>query len=147
MILALLFRGNMEFLPRAKFRELIFLVLYGIDHSDQEIDNLIDSLYDQVKVSKRHLKDAAKYAMMIEQVKPEIDQIISSISTEYTVDRILRVELNLIRLAIFEMMKQEIPPAVAISEAVRLARKFSTHESAKYVNAILDQFAKGQLVS
>jgi N utilization substance protein B len=137
----------MEFLPRAKFRELIFLVLYGIDHSDQEIDNLIDSLYDQVKVSKRHLKDAAKYAMMIEQVKPEIDQIISSISTEYTVDRILRVELNLIRLAIFEMMKQEIPPAVAISEAVRLARKFSTHESAKYVNAILDQFAKGQLVS
>jgi len=147
MILALLFRGNMEFLPRAKFRELIFLVLYGIDHSDQEIDNLIDSFYDQVKVSKRHLKDAAKYAMMIEQVKPEIDQIISSISTEYTVDRILRVELNLIRLAIFEMMKQEIPPAVAISEAVRLARKFSTHESAKYVNAILDQFAKGQLVS
>ncbi|NBO23757.1 MAG: transcription antitermination factor NusB [Chlamydiae bacterium] len=137
----------MEFLPRAKFRELVFLILYGLDHHDQEIDNLIDSLYDQVKVSKRHLKDAAGVVNELLQVKPQIDELISSVSTEYAIDRICKVELNLIRLAIYEMMKQEIPPACVISEAVRLARKFSTNESSKYVNAILDQYAKGQLVS
>lgn len=137
----------MEFLPRAKFRELVFLVLYGLDHTDQEIDNLIDSLYDQVKVSKRHLKDAAKIVNLILEYKPEIDKIISSISNEYVIERILKVELNLIRLAIFEIMKQDVPAPCAISEAIRLARKFSTNESSKYVNAILDQFAKGQMVS
>ena len=137
----------MEFLPRAKFRELVFLLMYSLDYSDQEIDNLIDTLYDQVKVSKRHLKDAAKVVGQVLQHKVEIDQAIANISSEYAIDRILKVEINLLRLAIFEIMTQEVPAPIAISEAVRLARKFSTQESGKFVNAILDQFAKGQMVS
>lgn len=138
----------MEFLAKAKFRELIFLFLYSLDLSDdQEIDNLIDSLYDQVKVSKKHLKEAAKSVGGVLEVKKEIDQIIAQTSNEYAIDRIPRVELNIIRLAIFEMMKQLAPIPVVISEAVRLSRKFSTPESSKFVNAILDQFSKGLMVA
>jgi N utilization substance protein B len=138
----------MEFLAKAKFRELIFLFLYSLDLSDdQEIDNLIDSLYDQVKVSKKHLKEAAKAVAGVLEVKKEIDQIITQTSNEYAIDRIPRVELNIIRLAIFEMMKQLAPTPVVISEAIRLSRKFSTPEASKYVNAILDQFSKGLMVA
>ena len=137
----------MEFLQRSKFREIVFLLLYGLDHVDQEIDNLIDTIYDQIKVSKRHIKDAAKVVLEVIEHKEQLDKIITAISTEYAADRILKVEMNLIRLAMFEMMFQAVPAPVAISEAIRLSRKFSTVESGKYVNAILDQFAKGQLVS
>ena len=75
--------------------------------------------------------------------KDEIDQSITTHSKEYEFDRIPRVEKNLIRLGVFEMKySKETPPKVAISEAIRLARKFATHESAKFVNAILDAIYK-----
>ena len=137
----------MEFLPRAKFRELVFLIIFGLDHVDQEIDNLIDSLYDQVKVSKRHLKDAAKVAINILPYISKIDAQIAALSVEYAVERVMKVELNILRLAIYELMQQEVPAICVISEALRLARKFSTLESSKYINAILDQYVKGQMVS
>ncbi len=136
----------MEFLSRQKQRELIFLVLYGLDHTDQELDNLIESLAGQVKLPKKFLQEAAQVAQSILLIKKDLDRIIEEISVGFALDRILKVELNLLRLALYEMMQQNLPHPVAISEAIRLARKFSTHESAKYLNAILDQFAKGLTV-
>jgi N utilization substance protein B len=138
----------MEFLARAKFRELIFLFLYSLDISDdQEIDHLIDTLADQVKVSKKHLKEAAKVVGDVLTLKKEIDGLIAQTSTEYAVDRILSLEMNILRLAVYEIMKQLAPHPVVISEAIRLARKFSTPESGKFINAVLDHFSKGLLVA
>jgi N utilization substance protein B len=136
----------MEFFPRAKFRELVFIVLYSLDQADQDIDTLIDTLYDYLKVSKKHLRDAYDLAKVILSKKEEIDVKIKEISVDYEFERILKVELNLIRLALYEMLEGNIPVPVAISEAIRLSRKFSSPESGKYVNAILDQFNKGLVV-
>jgi len=136
----------MEFFPRAKFRELVFIVLYSLDQADQDIDTLIDTLYDYLKVSKKHLRDAYDLAKVILSKKEEIDIKIKEISVDYEFERILKVELNLIRLALYEMLEGNIPVPVAISEAIRLSRKFSSPESGKYVNAILDQFNKGLVV-
>jgi N utilization substance protein B len=136
----------MEFFPRAKFRELVFIVLYSLDQGDQDIDTLIDTLYDYLKVSKKHLRDAYDLAKVILSKKEEIDVKIKEISVNYEFERILKVELNLIRLALYEMLEGNIPVPVAISEAIRLSRKFSSPESGKYVNAILDQFNKGLVV-
>lgn len=136
-------RGRMEFLPRAKFRELIFLMLYSLDQADQDVDVLIDTLYDYLKVSKKHLKEAYVTVKAIVEKKSELDAKIEEISVEYAIERVLKVELNILRLALFEILKCEIPAPVAIAEAIRLSRKFSTPESGKYVNAILDQLHKG----
>ena len=135
----------MEFLPRAKFRELVFILLYSLDQVDQDIDTLIDTLYDYLKVSKKHLRDAHQYVMAILSKKEELDLKIKEISVDYEFERILKVELNLIRLATYEMLEAKVPVPVAISEAIRLSRKFSSPESGKYVNAILDQFSEASI--
>jgi transcription antitermination protein NusB len=73
----------------------------------------------------------------------EIDLMISNTSHSYAFERIQSVERNVLRLGVFELFfDPSIPPKVAIAEAMRLARKFGTKESAVFVNAILDTLYK-----
>jgi N utilization substance protein B len=83
----------------------------------------------------------------IQSFKEVIDEWIAKTATAYELERIPRVERNLLRLGIFELLfSQDIPPKVAISEAMRLARKFSSASSADFMNAILDTIYKQQHV-
>ena len=71
--------------------------------------------------------------------KEEIDALITKHSQGYGLERIPRVERNIVRLGIYELLfVPEVPQKVAIAESMRLARKFSTKEAATFVNAIMD---------
>jgi transcription antitermination protein NusB len=60
--------------------------------------------------------------------------------------RIANVDRNILRLAIYEMQhREDIPPVVSINEAVEIAKKFSTEDSGRFVNGILDK-VKGELL-
>jgi len=70
--------------------------------------------------------------------KNEIDQIISSVSTSWPIERMPVVDRNLLRLAIFEIKNSpQTPKSVVISEAVELANTLSTEESANFINGVL----------
>lgn len=70
----------------------------------------------------------------------EIDALIESAASNWDVGRIGTVERNVMRLAVYEMLcRTDIPPAVSINEAVDLAKAFSSTESGKFVNGILDR--------
>ena len=72
-----------------------------------------------------------------------LDEQIGKASIEYAFDRIQVVERNILRLGLYEILfDDEVPPKVAISEAIRLARKFGTPEAASFINAILDNIYK-----
>lgn len=74
--------------------------------------------------------------------------MITEHSTSYEFERIPRIERNVLRLGVYEIMyDSDIPPKVAIAEAIRLTRKFATPESATFVNAILDSILKSIHVS
>ena len=61
----------------------------------------------------------------------------------WELDRIAAVDRNVLRLAIYEMMfRDDVPPVVSINEAIEIAKKFSTKESGKFVNGILDRIRK-----
>ena len=69
-----------------------------------------------------------------------IDEHIKKHVKNWDFNRIAAVDRNIMRLAIFEMLhREDIPPVVSINEAVDIAKKFSTHESGKFVNGILDR--------
>lgn len=68
----------------------------------------------------------------------EIDERISRYSKEWRLERLARVDLAILRLAIFELLYlPEVPPSVAINEAVELAKTFSTDEAARFINGVL----------
>jgi len=78
--------------------------------------------------------------------RAECDEIIKKHAKNWDLHRIATVDRNVMRLAIYEMLyREDIPPVVSINEAVDIAKKFSTHDSGKFVNGILDK-VKGELM-
>jgi N utilization substance protein B len=126
-------------LPQQKFRELTLQMLYSADIEGVDRDALIPLMMKELAVSKRYTKIAQELIESIIEKRDSIDEIISEASKDYSIVRILPVELNIIRLSLYEILYDEdIPPKVSIAEAVRLARKFGSPGSGNFVNAILD---------
>jgi N utilization substance protein B len=79
----------------------------------------------------------------VRQKQEEIDAAFADYLKGWTKDRLPRVDLTIIRLAVYEIMfTDEVPDSVAISEAVLLAKKFSTEESRAYINAVLGNVSR-----
>lgn len=75
---------------------------------------------------------------------PEIDPLISKYAENWEIARMGTVDRNAMRIAVFEMLyRDDIPPVVSINEAVELAKAYSSIESGKFVNGILDRIRKG----
>jgi len=68
----------------------------------------------------------------------DIDEIIKSHTTNWRLERMAVVDRNVLRLAVYEFLEEETPKAVVINEALEIAKRFSTEESAHFVNGILD---------
>ncbi|MEP6663753.1 MAG: transcription antitermination factor NusB [Verrucomicrobiota bacterium] len=78
--------------------------------------------------------------------RPQIDEHIRKHAQNWDIHRMAVVDRNILRLAIYEMLfRDDIPPVVSINEAVDIAKKFSTDDSGKFVNGILDK-VKGELM-
>lgn len=78
--------------------------------------------------------------------RDQLDAIIQQHAQNWSLSRIAAVDRNILRLALFEMYhREDIPPVVSINEAVDIAKKFSTHDSGKFVNGLLDRVRKDLL--
>lgn len=139
-------------MTRHLLREHCFKILFGLDfYPDEEAEVQIDNYFsspsleddEDVLIHNANYKDDdIKYikskAMLVKSRQPEIDDIISRLSQGWKLERIGRVERNILRLAIYEMrFDDDIPISVAINEAVELSKTFGRDESYSFVNAIL----------
>lgn len=139
-------------MTRHLLREHCFKILFGLDfYPDEEAEVQIDNYFsspsleddEDVLIHNANYKDDdIKYikskAMLVKSRQPEIDDIISRLSQGWKLERIGRVERNILRLAIYEMrFDDDIPVSVAINEAVELSKTFGRDESYSFVNAIL----------
>lgn len=130
-------------LPQQKFREIVFQMLFSIDMGQASEEDMLPLLMAELSVTKQSVRKAQERVRNLLTRQSEIDALIAKSSTSYSFERIQSVERNILRLGIFEMLyDDEVPPKVAIAEAVRLTRKFSTPESGHFVNAILDSIYK-----
>ncbi len=130
-------------LSQQKFREIVFQLLYSQEIIRPDETLMLELMMAELAVSKKNVRLAQERAEKIKLLLPEIDSLISSVSTSYDFDRIQVVTKNILRLAVFELLfDDQIPHKVAIAEAIRLSRKFNTPESASFVNALLDHLYK-----
>ncbi len=99
---------------------------------------------DEVKFAseKEQIGISARFDAVMAK-KSEIDEIINKNAVGWTTDRMGKVEIAIIRVAVYEMeFDEDVPQSVAINEAVELAKKFGQDESASFVNGILAKIAK-----
>ena len=132
----------MALAPQKK-REIIVQYLFSQEFFKSSEQDLIALLMNEHKVSRKNVADSiARANEILTQVKKE-DAYIEKVSTGWAVDRIQIVERTILRVAIFEMLIEEsIPPSVIISEAKRLAKKFSTDDAAVFIHALLNSLVK-----
>jgi N utilization substance protein B len=122
-----------------KFREIVFQLLFCQSFSSSEEDEVLEFMMQELKVTKKVMKEGLEKCKKILEHLVEIDGLISRFSEAYEFKRISEVEKSILRLGIYELYYADsIPPKVALSEAVRLTCKFATAESAAFVNAVLD---------
>lgn len=126
-------------IPQQKFREIVFVLLYSQDRWNCEISQIAPLVMQELSVTKKNIYLAQEKVQKILDKQDEIDALIAKTSQEYHFDRIQTVEKNVLRLGVYELLfDDQVPPKVAIAEAIRLSRKFSTPQSATFVNALLD---------
>ena len=126
-----------------KFREIVFQMVFSRDLNENLDDKALSSFLDQFLVPKKFLYQAYEKAQSVFDAIEKIDTLIAKFSSSYDFKRISKVEKNVLRLASFELLfKEEVPKKVAISEAIRLSRKFGSPEGSSFVNAVLDGIYK-----
>jgi N utilization substance protein B len=132
---------NRVSLSPQKFREIVFQLIYSQDFGgDGEV---IEMLMAQLSVTKKTVRQADLFKDKFLEKKAEIDALLIQHSKSYDLERIPRVERNVLRLGIYELLFcKEVPPKVVIAEAMRLTRKFATAEAANFVNALMDSVYK-----
>ena len=130
-------------LPIKKLREIIFQVLYSQSFALSEEGDVCKFVMSEMKVTRKTMKIVWHRVQSVIILFKEIDNILKDLSINYHIDRISLVEKNILRLFIYEIsFYNKIEPKIAIAEAIRLCRKFSTPEGANFVNAILDKLYK-----
>jgi N utilization substance protein B len=127
-------------------REIVFLLLYSLDTGMNEEHTSLALIMRELQVSRSNVYQALARALRMREQQPALDALIIKSVQGYSFERIQCVERNILRLAIFELTGDgEVPPKAAISEAMRLARKFATPESANFINAVLDAIYKSSI--
>lgn len=128
-------------MSRREIRERIFQTLFCIEFHQE--DELAEQLLYQPEENEE--EDASyiqnKIQAAAEKV-PEIDEMINQVAKGWKTTRMGKVDLTLIRLAVYEIkFDEDIPTGVAINEAVELAKKYGTKDSPSFVNGILAKIA------
>ncbi len=131
---------------RREQREQIFKLLFRVEFNRiEEMPEQCRLFFEDDEISFTE-KDMAYIQEKLDKILadlPQIDQMITETAEGWTIGRMGKVELAIIRLAVYEIRFDEtVPESVAINEAVELAKKFGQEESAGFVNGVLARFVK-----
>ena len=122
----------------AKVRELVMQALYQKEMTGSSNTDLIKQFKQNYR--NLNLKDFETYLKEIKQNILDIDSTIDK-HTNINIDQISKIELAILKQAIYEIKKSNLDKPVIISEAIRLAKRFGQDSSHKFVNALLDKAA------
>lgn len=131
-------------MTRREIREQIFLKLFQIEfHPGEDLDEQLR--YLDTEGEREETKDTEYIQKKIDDIASkveDIDQIINQFAKGWKTTRMGKVDLALLRLAVYEIRYEDaIPTGVAINEAVELAKKYGTEESPAFINGVLAKIA------
>ncbi|MCI6630839.1 MAG: transcription antitermination factor NusB [Lachnospiraceae bacterium] len=131
---------------RREQREQIFKLLFRVEfNKKEEMPEQLQLFFEEAEkpVSEEdRLYISDKYEKIMDKLS-QIDELLNEKAQKWSTDRMGKVELTILRLAVYEIRYDEdIPTSVAINEAVELAKKFGQKESGSFVNGILARFAE-----
>jgi len=131
-------------MKRRKAREYALQLLFQVDFTNKQI-NLKE--LEEFWLDKKEKRDVRGFTEdlvkgTLERIN-EIDRMIEKVTENWLLKRMAAVDRNILRFAAYEILyRKDIPSAVTINEAIEIAKRYSSIESASFLNGVLDRLAK-----
>jgi len=135
-------------MARHRARQQALQLLFQWDFRRTPLDEIARGYYESLLVDDEGLKRPQRdefAAQIVQGVMTEIeavDTLIEKHAEHWRIPRMPSVDRNVLRIAVYEMMRTDTPPAVVIDEALELARRFAGEESVHFINGVLDAVRK-----
>lgn len=132
---------------RTEAREQAFKLLYSMEIQKENKEEQIELYFESNEITDEKTKEYIKDVWTGTNAhKEKIDEKISSnLKAEWKLERLSKVDVSLLKLAIYEMLYKKIPFKVAINEVIELAKKYGEDNSASFINGILASIVKNDL--
>jgi len=129
---------------RTAMRELAFKLVYEIEVQKEESEESINLFLENNEITDEDVVNYLKDVINgLREHSSEIDELITkNLKDNWSLNRISKINLSLIKLAIYEMLYYEVPFKVAINEVVELAKKYADDSAPVFINGILASVVK-----
>ncbi|EKP93829.1 NusB antitermination factor [Thermaerobacter subterraneus DSM 13965] len=131
--------------PRRRGREIALQVLFQWEAAGHPLEAGLQWAAGEYNPGEEVLAFAADLAGGVTRHRLDIDGLIARYARDWDLERLARVDRNILRLGIYELLyagRPDVPPPVAINEAVELAKRYSSEDAARFINGILGQLAR-----
>ena len=130
---------------RSAIREQAFKLIYSLDiQKNENLEEQIELYIENNKITEKRAKEYIKESVKgIEKNKQNILELIEkNLKSDWKIERISKIDIAILKLAIYELEYTEIPFKVVINEAVEIAKKYGEDTSKNFVNGILASVVK-----
>ena len=128
---------------RRRARELAMQTLYQSEVAGQTVEEAFLLLRDNFQANRKAVSYALEILTGVEEFRAEIDNILSEHSENWRLERMNLIDLNVLRVAVFELLKRDdVPASVVINEAIEVATRYSDEDAPAFVNGVLDSIKK-----
>jgi transcription antitermination factor NusB len=129
---------------RTQSREIALKILYASDISKEPAEESTLKFWKNDGEADEDIKEFANFLVSgVSANLKELDETITKYAANWELDRMATIDRNVMRIAVFELLfVPDIPPKVAINEAIDIAKKYGDKDSGKFVNGILDKINK-----
>ena len=130
---------------RHQSRETAFKIIYQIDIGKNDMETALQHTMNNDGLNEREQVFCRELVTTVEEKLTEIDAIIQKHTTGWKVERMMSLDRNLLRLAVYEMLYcGHIAPKGAIDEAIVLAKLYGQKKSSAFINSVLDKVLKNE---
>lgn len=127
---------------RRSGREAALQMLFQLEASGDRAPRVIELFWRSFEADPEGRPYADEIVGGLEERLADVDKLIASASNNWRLERMSRVDRNLLRMSTWELLtKKDVPRAVVIDEAVELAKSYGTEDSSAFVNGVLDRIA------
>ncbi len=124
-------------------REEIFKLVYSLEVQKSESAEQIDIYLENLEMSEKDKNNIKSVVLKIIELDLNLkDQVSKNLKSEWKVDRVSKINMSILKIAIYEILYMDTPYKVAINEAVELAKKYGEETSASFINGILASVVK-----
>ncbi len=127
---------------RTTAREAALQMLYAIEASEHGVERVVADFWRETPGDAEGRPYADDLVRGVVERRADVDERIRAASEHWRLERMARVDRNILRVGAYELLAlRDVPRAVIIDEAVELAKRYGTDESGKFVNGVLDRIA------